>query len=520
MNDKELEGRLVRLARSDDNISSPESLRRFGRGLMSGAAQPAARDWPLKWAMPGLTAARAIGSLAVTAVIAGALLVAVVPKHPALKEVGTPAPEPTFAASSWTKLHSFASDSGWARASAMHLDGGLIYGLIQGDGAEQHSDRWGTFQTAQVSVANSLDGRVWTLGNPLSDPVLTRNLPPMDASTDYNDVIKRGSRWVVVGGIVGAPAAVAIGDGNQPVQSIGMAWVSDDGITWSQPAGAQFPGYELNSVRATESGFVVTGIRSGGGTGIWTSSDGATWRAAPLPAAPASVSIELAVDPAGGYLALVTSGDWTKGPQTLSMLHSVDGREWTPATTKIQVALEADHSIAYENGTWMISLVEADQKIGDTADGLTTWQAHLQRVVSQDGVTWTTPDPSAEFTWVSPRYTTRVKHGSDTIGFASAWAPATPIAAGATPVPAATVMVVPGAATPVPSPTAGAPVPSAPPMTLGRTVDQTSWVSAGTGPAGIPTDALALPDRVLVFLYQNNLAGDVLWVEVWSAPWP
>jgi hypothetical protein len=55
---------------------------------------------------------------------------------------------------------------------------------------------------------------------------------------------------------------------------------------------------------------------------------------------------------------------------------------------------------------------------------------------------------------------------------------------------------------------------------VGRTVDFSSWTDAGAGPSGVPTDAVATSDGLLVFVYRSNGDDSLEWVEVWSAPWP
>ncbi len=537
MNEQEIENRLARLARSDENISSPETLRGYMRSLEAGTVKGKTEGLvdsrgPLRWGMPGLTAVRAIGSLALTAIIAGALLVAVAPRSSSTLSLATAAPGPTFGASSWTRLFSFpASSSGYARATGMRQSDGLIFGFISVEGPEHQSAQWGTFWRPQVLVAQTVDGRKWTLGDPLPDPVLTMNLPPMDASSAYNDVAKRGSRWVVVGGLVGVPAEVAIGDGNQPVQSIGMAWVSEDGISWQQPSSAQFPGYELDGVAATDWGFVATGVQSDGkGFGVWTSSDGATWRAALLPTATAAQPMgAVSFDPAGGYLVLAQDGDASKGAQTLESFHSVDGREWTEATVKMDTGVFVGGlSTSYENGNWTIDVVEASPVGGLTSDGLPKWEARLEKVVSADGVTWTSKGTSAEFAFpTSLHYQVRVRHGSETVGFAvaeSGGGSGQLATAGATgPIPAPTMAVGSGdAGTPAPTegPVASPSGQATQTISLGRTVDLTSWIPAGTGPSGVPTAAVATTDRLLLFVSQDDSTAGTEWVEVWSAPWP
>jgi hypothetical protein len=538
MNEQEIEGQLARLAHSDEGIRSPETLRRFMHSLEGGSAKPnpASRvvsHGPLKWRMPGMTALRAIGSLAVTVFVAAVLLVAVVPRQSSTRGLVTAA-GPTFGASSWTKLFSFAASSqGDARATAMRQSDGLIYGLVYHN-VEHQTARWGTYSGPQVSVAQTVDGRKWTLGDALSDPVVTLNVPPMDSSSAYNAVAKRGNRWVVVGGLVGAPAQVALGDGNQPVQSVGMAWVSDDGISWRQPSSAQFPGYELQDVVATDWGFVATGIRSDGSEfGIWTSSNGETWQAALLPAATAAYSLAgISFDPAGGYLVVGQDGAQDKVPLTLALFHSLNGHEWTETkeTKETATLVAADLATSYENGAWTVNMVAVDRIKAATSERQPVWEAHLETVSSPDGVSWTSKDPSTEFEWPPLIYSVRVPHGTEMVGFAAAaQGPGStqPATAATGPVLAATAAVT-SPATPGPtgsqSATASGQTTGAElefqAIRIGRTVDLSSWTPAGTGPSGVPTDALATANGPLLFVYQRDDLTSSEWVEVWSAPWP
>ena len=536
MNEQEIEAGLARLARSTESIGSPEALRRYMRSLEAGASKaktagPIGFGGPIRWRMPGLTGVRAAGSLAVTAIIAGILLVAVVPRGSSTLSLATPAPGPTFGASSWTKLSSFPALSiGYAGAMAMRQSDGLIYGLVMDGALERQSARWSS-SSNQFSVAHSVDGRAWTVGGPLPDPVRDLDLPPMDSWSAYNDVVKRGTRWVVVGGLVGAPAEVAIGDGNQPVQSIGMAWVSDDGISWQQPSSARFAGYELYGVVSTGWGFVATGVRSDGkGFGIWTSSDGATWQAALLPAATAAQPIgAISFDPAGGYLVIARDGDASKGAQTLESFQSVDGHEWAEATVGMDAGVfVGDLSTSYENGNWTIDVIEGRPVGGITPDASPKWDARLEKFISSGGTIWTSVGTSAEFPYPpSLDYRVWVRHGSEIVGFGVAepgYGSAQLAGPGATrDIPAATTWVGSGdtgTVLPTEGPVASPSGQVEQAVSMGRTVDLASWTPAGTGPSGTPIAAVATTDRLLVFVAQYDYTAGTEWVEVWSAPWP
>jgi len=535
MNEQEMEVRLERLARSGEDICAPEPLRRFMRSLEAGTVEATpvirgARRGRFHWGLPGLMAVRAAATVAVTALIAGALLIAVVPAHSSPVAPPTPVAGPTFSASSWSRLYSFpASSGGFSQVTGMRQSDGLIYGLVARTGPEQQSARWGNFTGAEYLVAQSADGRNWTLGEPLSDPVLTMDLPPMDATAAYRAIAKHGSRWVVVGGVDGAPAAVAISDGNQPVESIGMAWVSDDGLSWRQPSSARFPGYKFTNVAATSWGFIATGSRADStGFGVWTSSDGVDWQVAVEPTGTSTGSVDIEFDPAGGYLAIAADAattDGATGSLKVAIFHSGDGHEWTQAKTKLNLSLGSGVQVVHENGAWTINISVYDGPTGTTPDGQVTYRAHLEGVTSPDGLNWTPTGSSAEFTASASLYSVAVRHGSETLGFiapdqVNGMAPVAGLGV-AVPAPAVPDVPVPaGTAAPGVTPVAPGSNKSSQAIRVGRTDGLSGWTSAGTGPIGIPTDAVALPDRLLLFVSRSDAAAGTEWVEVWSAPWP
>jgi hypothetical protein len=531
VNEQEIEGQLIRLARSDENVRAPESLRRFMHSLEASPAKPAS-GWvslrrSLSLRMPRLRLARAAAGLAATAVIAALVLTAVLASHSSRQPV-TAGPAPTFAASSWTKLYSFPpSSSGSARATAMRQSDGLIYGFVS-TSVERQTARWGTYQSQQVSVAQTGDGRKWTISDPLSDLVVTLNDPPMDSSMAYNAVAKRGSTWVVVGGLVGVPAPMAISDGNQPVESIGLTWISSDGISWRQPSGAQFPDYELMGVVATDSGFAATGMKTdGSGFAVWTSSDGISWQTALAVGATSATTMgSPEFDSAGGYLAIGEEQTAWNAPTTLVLFHSSDGRHWTNSVADKTLQVAAGFTSSYVNGRWQVDIIVADQQVGNVTAGQWAWNEHLETLTSGDGVAWSWEQPSTEFRSSPIEYSVAVRHGSEFIGLGVSNAPDAGTASTATGVAEATgPLIAPTEAvtSPEPSATPSAQASSriaASTTVVARTVDFSSWTDAGAGPSGVPTDAVATSDGLLVFVYRSNSDDSLEWVEVWSAPWP
>jgi hypothetical protein len=540
VNEQEIDGELIRLARSDENVRAPESLRSFMRSLEAPPAKPAS-GWvslrrSLSLPMPRLRLARAAAGLAATAVIAALLLTAVLAGHSSRQPVSA-GPAPTFAASSWTRLHSFptvgtalysfpTSSSGYARATAMRQGDGLIYGLLSSSAWHQ-SARWGTWQSQQLSVAQTVDGREWTISDPLSDLVATLDYPPMDANMAYNAVAKRGSTWVVVGGLVGAPAQVAIGDGNQPVESIGLTWVSNDGISWQQPSGAQFPGYELMGVVATGSGFAATGMKTdGSGFAVWTSTDGVGWQTALAVGATSATTIgSPEFDSAGGYLAIGEEQTAWNAPTTLVLFHSSDGRHWTDSVADKTLQVAAGLTTSYVNGRWQVDIIVADQQVGDVTAGQWVWNEHLETLTSSDGVAWSWEQPSTEFRSSAFEPGVTVRHGSELIGLgrnapgAGMASTETGAAAATGPVIAPTEAVTSAVPSATPSAQASGQV-AASTTVVARTIDLSSWTDAGAGPSGDVTAAVATPDALLVFVSKSNSDDSLEWVEVWSAPWP
>ena len=532
MNEQEIEGQLIRLARSDENVRAPESLRRFMRSLEASPARPVSGWESLRRSLSvrvrGLRLARAAVGLAVAAVIAALLLTAVLAGHSARQPVSA-GPAPTFAASAWTRLYSFpASNSGYARVTAMRQGDGLIYGLLSSGSAWHQSDRWGTWQSQQVSVAQTVDGRKWTTSDPLSDLAIALNEPPMDATMAYNAVVKRGSTWVVVGGLVGAPAQVAIGDGNPPVESIGLAWVSSDGVGWRQPSSAQFPGYELMGVAAIDSGFATTGMKTdGSGFAVWTSTDAITWQSALAVGAASAATIGgIEFDSGGGYLAVGREQPAWDAPTTFVLFHSADGLHWTSSVADRTLQVAAGLTTSYVNGRWRVDIVVADQQIGNVTGGNWAWNEHLETLTSGDGVAWSWDQPSTEFRSSPIDYSATVRHGSEFVGLGVS--KAADAGSGSTAKGAAGVtgpVIAPTEAVPSPessaAPSARASSPIAVQTTVvARTVDFISWTDAGAGPDGVPTAAVATSDGLLVFVYRSNGDDSKEWVEVWSAPWP
>jgi hypothetical protein len=469
--------------------------------------------------------------------IAALVLTAVLASHSSRQPISA-GPAPTFAASAWTRLYSFpatgttlysfpTSSSGYVRATAMRQGDGLIYGLLSSSAWHQ-SARWGTWQSQQVSIAQTVDGRKWTISDPLADLAITLNEPPMDATMAYNAVAKRGSTWVVAGGLVGAPAQVAIGDGNQPVESIGLAWVSSDGVTWRQPSSAQFPGYELMDVVATGSGFAATGMKTdGSGFAVWTSTDGITWQSALAVGATSAATIGgIEFDSAGGYLAVGRELAAWDAPTTFVLFHSADGLHWTNSVADRTLQVAAGSTISYVNGRWRVDVVVADQQVGNVTAGQWAWNEHLETLTSSDGVAWSWEQPSTEFRSSPIEYSVAVRHGSEFIGLGVNSAPeagttstgtAAPVATG--PVIAPTEAVPSQAPSATPSAQASSPI-AAQTTVVARTVDFSSWTDAGAGPSGVPTAAVATSDGLLVFVYRANSDDSQEWVEVWSAPWP
>jgi len=535
VNEQEIEGQLTRLARSDESVRAPESLHGFMYSLEASPAKH--RSGLVSVRLPGLKLAHAAAGLAAAAVIAALLLTAVLAGHSSRQPVSA-GPAPTFAASSWTRLHSFptlgttlysfpTSSSGYARATAMRQGDGLIYGLLSSSAWHQ-SARWGTWQSQQVSVAQTVDGRKWTISDPLSDLVATLDYPPMDANMAYNAVAKRGTTWVVVGGLVGAPAQVAIGDGNQPVKSIGLTWVSSDGISWRQPSSAQFPGYELMGVVATDSGFAATGMMTdGSGFAVWTSTDGISWQSALAVGATSAAMVGGAeFDSAGGYLAIGEEQSAWNAPTTLVLFHSVDGRRWTDSVADKTLKVAAGLTTSYVNGRWQVNIIVADQQVGNVTAGQWAWNEHLETLTSSDGVAWSWEQPSTEFRSSPIDYSVAVRHGSEFIGLgvsnaagAGAGSTATDAAGATGPVIAPTEAVPSPEPSAAPSAQASSPI-AAQTTVVARTVDHSSWTDAGAGPNGVPTAAVATSDGLLVFVYRANSDDSLEWVEVWSAPWP
>ena len=534
MNDQEVEGQLNRLAQSDENVHAPESLRRVMHSFEASPSRPRSGWVSLRRSLslraPRYRLARATAGLAATAVIATVVLTAVLGAHSFRLPVSAE-PAPTFAASSWTELYSFpVASSGYARATAMRQSDGVIYGLLSSSGAWQQSARWGTWQSPQVSVVQSGDGRKWTISPPLSDLVVTGNYPPMDASMAYNAVVKRGSTWVVVGGLVGVPATVAISDGNQPVESIGLSWVSNDGVSWQQPSGAQFAGYELMDVVTTDSGFAATGMKTdGSGFAVWTSTDGISWQSAVTVGATSARTMgAIQFASPAGYLAIGEETTAWNAPMTLVMLHSSDGQHWTSSVADKTLKMVAGTATtSYVNGRWQVNMLIADQQIGSQAvNGNATWNEHIETLTSSDGVAWSWDLPSTEFQSSAFEPWVTVRHGAEFVGLGArtsvdsgttSTAAAAPVVTG--PVIAATAAVPSPAPSVTPSAQASSQI-AAQATVVARTVDFSSWADAGVGPDGFVTAAVAASDRLMVFVYRSNSDDTQEWVEVWSAPWP
>ena len=303
-----------------------------------------------------------------------------------------------------------------------------------------------------------------------------------------------------------------------------------DGISWQQPAGAQFAGYELMDVVTTDSGFAATGMKTdGSGFAVWTSTDGISWQSAVTVGATSALTMgAIQFDSAGGYLAIGEEATARNAPTTLVLLHSSDGQHWTSSVADKTLQMVAGTgTTSYVNGRWQVNAIIADQQIGSqTAKGPAVWNEHLETLTSSDGVTWSWDPPSTEFQSNSFGPWVTVRHGAEFVGLGAgtsadadtmSTATAAPVVTG--PVIAQTEAVPPLAPSATPSAQASGPI-AIQTTVVARTVDFSNWTDAGAGPDGFVTAAVAASDRLMVFVYRSNSDDTQEWVEVWSAPWP
>lgn len=108
---------------------------------------------------------------------------------------------------------------------------------------------------------------------------------------------------------------------------VGAAWASSDGRAWRRTADLF-----ATAFASGPQGVVVATPRAGGGTGLWETADGTTWRPVTLPAAMAQATISDLVSFGGGFLA---AGYVGSGTTSAAAWWSADGRAWSRATVTL-----------------------------------------------------------------------------------------------------------------------------------------------------------------------------------------
>jgi hypothetical protein len=525
MNEQQIDSRLTALARADAGIGAPQDLRDLMRALESGQRQPRRERRSIGNPLPERIGrsgrlVRDLVRLAACLVIAAGLLMAVLPRNQTTRPLQAPAATATFGPASWTRLGTIhgGADDGSSYVYDMRSESGLIYGLVSGN-VQHDSPPDGFWVAPEVSVAQSTDGKQWTVSDALPDPITLVGLSPHDWSGSYSAVAKLGTRWVIVGGTGAHDPALAS-------QGQGVVMVSDDGVSWREVTSARLPGYGYVDVVAAAWGFIAVAERTNGtGCEIWTSTDGLSWQVASLDSVASSVAFlpiaggddstghaqSIAFDPEGGYLLAGYDHDGS-----LVLLHSGNGHAWV--RSKLDSSYAAELAVRYVNGRWTVDVLISK---GQLAGGS---KAHLETATSRDGETWTWEPPSSEFPSDGQQYSLRVFHGAETIGLATLPDGAEPTATqgplSTGPIVAPTHLVAP--ISPGSSP---APVQPGQHIALARTVDLSTWTPAGVGPEGCDvntgscvTDAIATPDRLVIFVMAGQVPSTV--IEVWSAPWP
>jgi hypothetical protein len=177
-------------------------------------------------------------------------------------------------------------------------------------------------------------------GSPTGAVVANESGPAVDVTTDcssWRRVALSGPATAQITAVAAVGTGyVALDDSSQAAASEPRAWRSSDGVTWSAATVQAAPGHDFNLVWAGAGGLVAQSHSGGapGAAAVWSSVDGHAWAISPkTDPLGVSVSGEGQGNPAGSlagdgtrFLAWGSQGDDPANPT--EYLTSFDGAQW------------------------------------------------------------------------------------------------------------------------------------------------------------------------------------------------
>jgi hypothetical protein len=218
----------------------------------------------------------------------------------------------TWQASPSPELGAPAGGTAELRAAVPWGGGWVAVGSVDADAAHRTAAIW-----------RSADGLAWER---------VTGGPGFLGSAAYG-VAAAGDRLVVVGSGAGGETSAT--------PAPGVAWISDDGSSWTLVESPSFAAGPLRAVTATPTGFVAVGFGiDDARAAAWTSPDGAAWT--PVPDQPAFVALDKPIRMgavAWGGDGLVAAG-WKSdaGNGTGVVWRSADGATWERVEDQVSMS--------------------------------------------------------------------------------------------------------------------------------------------------------------------------------------
>jgi hypothetical protein len=304
---------------------------------------------------------------------------------------------PPFALESWRQVHTF--DDGWNFGSIwgggpnpgvwLSYQNGEIVGI---------AERYDSSEHQQNCILLSKDGTTWTCS---LVPTPTGQACGAGPCPVITGLAVHDGRWVAVGFSNfrspqdGSPQAASPDPANLN-GNVFVAWTSPDGKTWTEQPSARLT-QALSGINAVgaptmptlvaiKSGFLMSSCY-GDRPGLWTSSDGVTWRPVTMTAGSQTISCAmLGSATTAGYMASGRCSTSSMANQQCEAF-STDGSTWTtsdPAAgaspaLAAQLVMSLPYGPVYVAGGWYLPLDTPQAGAGRLA-----YQAS-----STDGLHWT-----------------------------------------------------------------------------------------------------------------------------------